>query len=219
MPISPTPWAMEEPLLPMPDEILVTGGDAPPGIDAADTAARHAMAEPPAAHLDAGDGAAPRATQPAADAAMPADPFAGQSPTGTGEAGTALADGALPGFDPMVGASPSAPASPAAGQGAARTDTTFDPPAEDAFPTLAALDAIRAAFAADPPGPDAAARADFAVLLGLDPALAAEEATFLDALRDAPAPDGDVLLAEWLSEAAADVPPPWPVPAADWLFG
>ncbi len=150
MPILPTaPWAMEEPPLPAPAEILVTGGDAPlPRAASAQDRADHATV--------------PRAM----DVALPSQ----------------------------------------------------DLPVDDAFPTLAALEAIRAAFAEEPPGPDEAARAELAALLGLDPALAAEEAAFMDALRDAPAPDGDALLAEWLSAARAAEPGVAPAPAADWPF-
>ncbi|MBP0462506.1 hypothetical protein J5Y09_01160 [Roseomonas sp. PWR1] len=212
MPTSPTPWAMEEPPLPLPAEILVAGGDAPLWI--AETATGHAVAEPPATDVAASGVVAPRVEPP-----MAVDVAPQARPSGTGGVSAAIADGASPGRDDAPRLVVDAPASDSATQGGMPWETEVEPPAEDAFPSLAALDAIRAAFAADPPGPDAAARADFAALLGLDSALAAEEAAFLDALRGAPAPDGAALLAEWLSEAVAREPPAWALPAPDWPLG
>ena len=217
MPTLPTPpWAMEEPLLLIPSEILVAGGDAPPWPGGATVTGDQAGADAP------GQGAEPPAIQDVArDAILPdvtrmaGDNPADASPATTEEAGTMPAhDASTPAGD--------VPASHQADEGAVPAGDAPEPPAEDvpfddAFPSLAALDAIRAAFATDPPGPDEAARAEFAALLGLDPALAAEEEAFLDALRDAPAPDGDALLVEWLSAAVAAEPGPW-TPAADWPF-
>jgi hypothetical protein len=93
----------------------------------------------------------------------------------------------------------------------------FALPPEDAFPTLAELDAIRAANAGPPPGPDAAERAEMIALLGLDPALAADPERYATVIAGLPAPDADALLADWLRDAEAEIPS-WKA-VGDWQVG
>ncbi len=155
--------------------------------------------------------AAPKA--PLADEAPPATampPAPAEAPTAT------VAPQPTP--DPAPAAAPAhqdtapLPASPS-GPG-------FALPAEDAFPSLAALDAIRAAHAGPPAGPDAAERAELAALLGIDPAFAADADLFAATIAALPAPDGDQLLAEWLDEAGiGELASPSPAGNGDWLLG
>jgi len=109
---------------------------------------------------------------------------------------------------------PVAAAPPAPGQAAT-------PPPPGAFPSLAAIEAILDAIAATPrPAPTAEERVAMLALLGLDPALADDLMAFEAALRGAPAPDPDAVLAQWLSEAGAVPPEPDPFPVTpDWLLG
>jgi hypothetical protein len=228
MPILPTPpWAMEEHPLPAPAEILVIGGDAPAapsgvpgGGGASSPMTTDPAAETPQMGAEARDTGATDAEQPSAgsEAASLPGPDNASTPSTEG-------DGARP--EPGAPAGHAShplhrraddPADPGAAPVGEALAQVLDPLWDDAFPTLAAIDAIRAAFAVDAPGPDEAARVEFAALLGLDPELAAEEAAFLDALRDAPAPDGDALLDEWLSAARAAEFGVAPAPAADWPF-
>lgn len=231
MPSLPTPpWAMEEPPLFPPQEILLPGGDAPAepagAMIGGAASPRTGRAEPPLAAEGAGNDIAPHVTQPLGASRVPAGEVVQAplpDPTATWTA-PAEGVGAPADADPMAeDAPPFADAPEPSDQVTMPPAEDLQPPAfdqadDDAFPTLAALDAIRAAFAEDPPGLDEAARAELAALLGLDPALAAEEAAFLDALREAPAPDGDALLAEWLSAARAAEPGAGLAPAADWPF-
>lgn len=98
--------------------------------------------------------------------------------------------------------------------------TAFALPAEDAFPTLAELDAILAANAGPPSGAEAAERAAAAALLGLDPGIADDQALYDATIAALPDADADDVLATWLSEAEAGAPPPdWPDVAGDWQLG
>ena len=98
--------------------------------------------------------------------------------------------------------------------------TAFALPAEDAFPTLAELDAILAAHAGPSAGADAAERAAAAALLGLDPAIADDEGLYDATIAALPDTDADEVLTVWLSEAEAGAPAPdWPDVAGDWQIG
>lgn len=98
--------------------------------------------------------------------------------------------------------------------------TAFTLPDEDAFPTMAELDAILAAHAGPQAGPDAAERAAAAALLGLDPTIAHDQAQYDAAVAAMQDPDSDTVLAAWISEAEAGTPPPeWPDVAGDWQLG
>ncbi|HWT09290.1 MAG TPA: hypothetical protein VN329_08995, partial [Roseomonas sp.] len=93
------------------------------------------------------------------------------------------------------------PAPPAARQPA------FTLPEEGSFPTRAELDAILAAHAGPPAGPDAAERAAAAAVLGLDPAIAEDPARYDATIAALPEPDADAILAIWIGEAEAGLPP------------
>ena len=225
MPTLPTlPWAMEEPPLPSPAEILVMGGDAPAGGRASSPMTREPTAEPSGMGTDPRGTGGAEAEQAPVVSKGPATPSEVGSLPGPAKASVpgTQADGAT--SEPAGHALPPGnagagdPADPDAMPVGEAVPPVLDPPWDEGLPTLAALDAIRAAFAEDPPGLDPAARAELAALLGLDPALAAEQVAFLDALRDAHVPDGDALLAEWLSAARAAESGVGPAPAADWPF-
>lgn len=89
----------------------------------------------------------------------------------------------------------------------------FDVPPEDAFPSLADLDAILAAHAGPPPGPDLAEREALLALLGLDPAIAADADLFDATIAALPDPDAEQVVAGWMTEAGVGDPP------ADWHLG
>ncbi|MBR0652511.1 hypothetical protein GXW78_22840 [Roseomonas terrae] len=93
-------------------------------------------------------------------------------------------------------------------------------PTEDAFPTLAELDAILAAHAGPQAGPDATQRAEVAALLGLDPAIAADPDLYAAVIGAMPDPNEDDVLLIWLAEAGAEpCPPEFPERACDWQVG
>ena len=96
---------------------------------------------------------------------------------------------------------------------------------EDAFPTVAEMDAIFAELAAPPPGPDDALRAELAALLGLDPALAAHAALFDAALAvlppPAPEPDPEPPVSEepWPGLDWAAMMRDWGDVSQGWILG
>lgn len=93
-------------------------------------------------------------------------------------------------------------------------------PPEDAFPTLADLDAILAANAGPPAEPSAAERAEVIALLGLDPALADDPVRYAEALANLPEPDADQVLEQWMQDDdVGPLPPDMPDPASDWHLG
>lgn len=127
-----------------------------------------------------------------------------------------LVAGAMPA--PAVAPAPAEPAPTAAPQAAPAPAFTL--PGEDAFPTLAELDAILAAHAGPPAAPDAAGRAAAAELLGLDPGIADDPALYDEIVAALPDPDADRFLADWISEAEAGAPPSEGAePAGDWQLG
>ncbi|MEO3473031.1 hypothetical protein AAFN86_14270 [Roseomonas sp. CAU 1739] len=139
-----------------------------------------------------------------------------------------LVIGPVPAAAPAPDAVPPAPAqpqdAPAVAIVTAEAETpasapVFDLPAEDAFPTLAELDAILAAHAGTPDGADAAERAEAAALLGLDPAIAADPDLYAAALAALQDPDGDQVLTQWLSDEVGAPPSEWPEAAGDWQVG
>ncbi|MBW6399187.1 hypothetical protein KPL78_15095 [Roseomonas sp. HJA6] len=96
----------------------------------------------------------------------------------------------------------------------------FDVPPEDAFPTLADLDAILAANAGAPPEPTAEERAEVIDLLGLDPAIANDPLRYAEALANLPEPDADQALEQWMRDYdVGALPSEVPDPAGDWQIG
>jgi hypothetical protein len=90
---------------------------------------------------------------------------------------------------------------------------------EDAFPTVAELDALLAEHAGPPPGPDAALRAALALILGIDPALAQDAEAFDAALAALAPPAEESVPGEWVSDGL-----PWDAAQAeavleDWVLG
>lgn len=117
-------------------------------------------------------------------------------------------------------AAPAPAPTEAASTAPAADAAAFTLPPEDAFPTVAELDAILAAHAAETAGPDAQERAEAAALLGIDPATAADPALYAAALAAVPDPDADQVLDQWFSEAEVGQPPPeWPDPSGGWQIG
>lgn len=176
-------------------------------------------AVPPLAELDAifaANAAPPAMTADArhsAEAASESDlPSAGTPPA------------AAPSAEP-VDASPPDTAEPTAAEPGEATPQpppapAFALPPEDAFPTLAELDAILAANATPPPGLSAAERAEIVALLGLDPAIADDPLLYAEILAGLPDPDENELLAQW--EKEYDVPAPLPDPPdieGEWQLG
>lgn len=197
---------LEDPILAAPVDVLVLGAGL--------------AGEPPAEPAIAAAVVAPAARQPDAAVAVAAVP----------EAASAVMVAAVP------EAAPPAPvavpeAVPTAAVAAVlepdvavpAAEPVADPPAfalppEDAFPTLAELNAILTANAGPPAGPNAAERAEAIALLGLDPAIAADPDLYAAIIAGLPAPDADEILAQWLNEA--EVPPcEWDAAPGDWQIG
>jgi hypothetical protein len=85
---------------------------------------------------------------------------------------------------------------------------------EDAFPSLAELDAMLAESYAPTPGPDAALRAELAAVLGLDPTLVDDEEAFLAALAALEPPPAD-----GLPDPFSDAPSWTAAVPEDWALG
>lgn len=201
-PILPAPLFLpEDPPAPAPEEVLVAGTTPLPAEDTPVAIAR------------------PLAEQPPAPAALLPPPVAlDPDPT------TAPATAAMPVDDAPAAPEPApTPADPPPAQEPAPSTTqqpAFTQPEDASFPTLAELDAILAAHAGPPAGPDAAERATAAALLGLDPAIAEDPALYDATIAALPEPDADAVLAAWIDEAGASLPPPQPAgPAGDWQLG
>lgn len=126
----------------------------------------------------------------------------------------------LPAADAPVAVAPAPAEAPPPATPQLAPQPAFIMPEETSFPTLAELDAILAAHAGPPAGPDAAERAAAAALLGLDPAIAEDPALYDATIAALPEPDADQVLATWISEAEAGVPPAEAAePAGDWQLG
>lgn len=155
----------------------------------------------------------------AGDEGLPAEaPAAPLLPVGTAEP-PAVAVEAPPAVTvPEEAPEPAAPGTAApAGHADADMAPDWDLPPEDAFPTLAELDAILAEHAGPPPVPDAAMRAEVAMMLGLDPAIAEDPALFEAAVAGYTMPEPDPLPEDFTDPAA-----PcwwWSVVPQDWSLG
>ena len=114
-----------------------------------------------------------------------------------------------------------APADMPPDESAPLPDTTEPSPVlpEDAFPTLAELDAILAAHDGPPPVLDAATRAELAAALGLDPAIAEDPAAFDAAVAALPEPVEEELPP--MENVTPDEDPfqDYPALPGDWLLG
>lgn len=125
----------------------------------------------------------------------------------------------LAGDDALAPAGTATPGTAAAREAAPPPDTAPAPRvlAEDAFPTIAELDAILAENAGPPPVPDAAARAEVAAMLGLDPAIAADPVLFEAAVADCTMPEPDPLPEDITDPAWSGRT--WPAAPQDWPLG
>ena len=90
---------------------------------------------------------------------------------------------------------------------------------EDAFPTMAELDAILAAHDGPPPVLDAAARAELAAALGLDPAIAEDLAAFEAAIAALPEPMEKEIPSMEHVTPAEDPFQGYPALPGGWLLG
>ena len=191
-------FLLEEPPFFAPDEVLVSG----PATEAA----------PPVETLVA--------AIPATEAPLPATP-APEHLVAAEPAPAAGPDVAPPEAapEPLPAAEPTPEPAPAVAADLA-PPPAFDVPPEDAFPSLADLDAILAANAGPPPGPDLAEREALLALLGLDPAIAADPDLYDATIAGLHDPDAEQVVADWMNEAGVGDPPPeWPSPVGDWHLG
>ena len=121
-----------------------------------------------------------------------------------------------PAPQPPVVAVPDAAAPPAADTPDPEPSFTLVP--EEAFPTIAELDALLADSHAPEPGLDAAARAELAEALGLDPTLADDADAFTLALAALEPPPEDDLPDQVSGEPSWD--PAWvETVREDWALG
>lgn len=212
IPLLPDIFLLDEPTFAAPDEILVA--DPAPM-----TAVVLATAPTPSVAME--QQAAGPDPMPDAVAADPAT--AAPAPRPVVEA-TPVTDAVA--AEPTTAAPAPLPVvEPASAPEVVSTDPTpsppaFDVPPEDAFPSLADLDAILAANAGPPPSPDLAEREALLALLGLDPAIAADPDLYdatIAALHD---PDADQVLADWMKDAGIDdLTPECPDVVGDWHLG
>jgi len=101
---------------------------------------------------------------------------------------------------------------------APEADPPFTPVPEDAFPTIAELDALLADSYLPEPGLDMALRIELAEAFGIDPALIDDEQAFLDALATLEPPPEDDLPEQVSGEPSWD--DLWNEPVReDWALG